>query len=144
MKLKQATALATLVAFFSITSPLLAQQRRYRLVDPGTFGGPGSTFNLPRAYAQVLNSGGTVVGWEDNTEPDPVGFTQAGLAAHAVQWRKGVLSDLGTLPGDLSSYANWASANGLVTGASTGRETDPLILGFPRSRAVLWNNGRII
>src|SRR5438067_746257 len=135
MKLKQATALATLVAFFSIASPLLAQQRRYRLVDPGTFGGPGSTFNLPRAYSQVLNSGGTVVGWADTTEPDPVGFTQDGLAAHAFQWRKGVLSDLGTLPGDLSSFANWVSANGLITGASSGTQTDPLIPGLPRFRA---------
>ena len=69
-------------------------------------------------------------------QPDP--FVQ-----HAFQWRKGALTDLGTLPGGVASVANWINAMGDIAGASDNGLIDP-VLGCPAASAVLWRDGQVI
>jgi probable HAF family extracellular repeat protein len=61
---------------------------------------------------------------------------------HAFQWRDGVLTDLGALPGVNSSGAFWTSNSGLAVGFSENGSVDPL-LGTSAIHAVLWGEGRI-
>src|SRR5713101_1457657 len=68
------------------------------------------------------------------------------MVGHAVQWRGGTLTDLGTLPGtgDLNSAPTWISTNGLIAGLSENGQIDPMVPGFPELHAVLWKHGKII
>jgi probable HAF family extracellular repeat protein len=130
----------------------------YKLIEPETFGGPGSRMNgfvySTISSVQDLNNAGTVTGWADTSMPDPYqsSSNQYGnfcfdgdcYVSHAFQLRNSVVIDLGTLPGGLSSATSWISANGLIAGASQNGETDPLDPGYPEDRAVLWRNGNII
>src|SRR5215470_10541822 len=86
------------------------QHHRYQLVDIGTLGGPNSY--LTGAFfegqpSQSLSAGGTFAGEADTAIPDPYDFcfNFDCMVGHAVQWRKGSITDLGTLPGagDFSS-----------------------------------------
>lgn len=134
------------------------KHHHYILMAPDTFGGPGSRLN-GFVYSTVssirdLNNSGAVIGWADTSMPDPYQsssnqygnfcFDGGCYISHAFQLRNGVVTDLGTLPGGLSSATSWISANGLIAGASQNGETDPLDPGYPEDRAVLWRNGRII
>jgi probable HAF family extracellular repeat protein len=117
----------------------------YRLVDLGTFGGPASYFS--NGFDSILNNQGVAVGWADTYTPDPFPpfcFSQDCFVSHAFQTRNGVVTDLGVLPGGLSSQALWITANGLITGNSQNGQIDPLFSGFPENRAVLWQNGTIV
>ncbi len=140
----------------------------YKLIDLGTFGGPQSYINGFEYHGavQTLNNAGTLTGWADTSMVDPFcmsgnafgnfcfNFDQPpecfgaigcpGHVSHAFEWRDGVRTDLGALPGGLSSATAWISANGLIAGTSQNGETDPLDPGFPDDRAVLWRNGKII
>lgn len=121
----------------------------YKYVDIGTFGGPNVSLPIePRA--QILNNSGVVIGQADTPAPNPyypndnqTFFGVDANVAHALQWREGVLADLGTLPGGVNSLAVWINQSGLVGGLSENGEMDPL-LGVPRSIAVLWVNGKIV
>jgi hypothetical protein len=64
--------------------------------------------------------------------------------SHAFQWRNGVRTDLGALPGGFSSASTSISSSGLIAGFSQNGEIDPLVSGFPEARAVLWNHGEIV
>jgi len=142
--------------------PLFGQEHtkhhRYKLIEPATFGGPGSRMNgfvySTFSSIQDLNNAGTLTGWADTSMQDPYQFTGNAVetnfcfegdcyVTHAFQWQNGVRSDLGALPGGLSSATSWVSANGLIAGTSQNGETDPLDPGFPEVRAVLWRNGKI-
>jgi probable HAF family extracellular repeat protein len=140
----------------------------YKLIDIGTFGGPQSYLNGFEYHGavQTLNNAGTLTGWADTSMLDPncllgnafgnfcFNFDQPsscfgaigcpGFVSHAFQWRDGVKTDLGALPGGLNSATAWISANGLIAGTSQNGETDPLDPGFPEDQAVLWKNGNII
>jgi probable HAF family extracellular repeat protein len=65
------------------------------------------------------------------------------FVTHAFQFRNGIKTDLGMLPGGASSAAFWINAKGWITGNSENGETDPLIAGLPEVRAVLWKGGKI-
>jgi len=147
------STLAALLAV-AIVTPLAAQQQadkhhkyKYKVIDLGTFGGPQSYVNIPDdSYARVLNNHGRVTGWADTSTPDPYPgfcFDEDCFVAHAFQWRNGVRTDLGTLPGGASSQSNWISESGLIAGLSENGAIDPLIPGFPELRAVLWEHGKI-
>src|SRR5437867_6222998 len=69
-----------------------AQHSRYKLIDLGTFGGPGSRLE---GDSKVLNNAGTVVGDADTSNPG---------VQHAFRWQNGVLTDLGVLPGGSFSH----------------------------------------
>lgn len=123
------------------------QPHHYQLVDMGTFGGPQSYFNAGSGnefpnFAQVLNSGGTVAGYANTNTPDPFGpnfcFNDDCYVSHTFQWKNGVRTDLGVLPGGASSAANWIGGSGLIAGLSGG--SGDCVANF---RAVLWEDGSI-
>ena len=134
------------------------QHLHYRLIDLGTFGGPSSylaTTNMvtgPGAINRVLNNRGTVVGWADTSALDPFGSSILGcfnlppdcFLPHALQWQKGVLTDLGVFHGGDASDALWISDTGLIAGQARNGLVDPLIPGWAEIRAVLWKEGKAI
>jgi probable HAF family extracellular repeat protein len=121
----------------------------YAVIDMGTFGGPRSYVSgfIFMGPTQNLNNRGTLSGWSNTAAPDPYPdfcFNGDCYVSHAFRRQDGAITDLGVLPGGSSSATSWASANGLIVGASQNGETDPLLAGFPEDRAVLWQNGSII
>src|SRR5437667_11038331 len=100
---------------------LSAQHTRYQLIDLGTLGGPMSVVG---AFTRSVNNRGTVTASADTSTPDPYApncsvvnpYFEDCLVQHAFLWQKGVLTDLGALPGINSSVGNWISANGLIVG----------------------------
>jgi probable HAF family extracellular repeat protein len=116
---------------------------RYKLVDLGTFGGPSST---SEDFAQTVNNHGTAVGAADTAIPDPFApncSSPSCFVQHAFQWKNGVMTDLGALPGGGSSLAIWINDLGQVVGLSQNGLIDPLS-GAPQSLAVLWQDGQIV
>jgi uncharacterized membrane protein len=89
------------------------------------------------------------VGFADTAAPDPNSanpvfcYVLDCFVTHAYEWRNGVKTDLGVLPGGASSAAFWINSNGLIAGNSQNGETDPVIPGLPEVRAVTWKNGHI-
>jgi probable HAF family extracellular repeat protein len=143
-------ALALLFAALALPGRLAAQQNHkfhhYKLIDMGTLGGPNSSVV---EATRVLNNQGASVGQADTSTPDP-NYPNCPIPVlpcdpfieHAFQWTRGVLTDLGALPGDNSSLPFWISGNGLIAGISENRLIDPM-LGVPEIHAVLWRNGQI-
>ena len=128
------------LAVLSGAEQLTAQTLRYRLIDLGTLGGPNSTEG---PQAPIVTETGSVVGVADTSIPDPLCFSDC-FIGHAFRWKKGILSDLGTLPGGSRSDAIWANRLGLIVGTSENGLINPLV-GVPENRAVLWQkDGRII
>jgi probable HAF family extracellular repeat protein len=130
------------------------EHHRYKLVDIGTFGGPVNYLQNDFSGAGLgvsasLDNLGAVVGAADTSTPDPnyghgSGFFPLDpLIMHAFQWQKGVLTDLGALPGGNNSFTTWISPNGLIAGFSENGVIDPYF-GLPQVNAVLWKNGKII
>ena len=121
-----------------------ASRRHYILQDFGTLGGPSSFVGF---LSTVVNDRGTVVGGSDTPVPDPYApncFEPPNcFVFHAIQWQKGVLTDLGALPGLNSSFAVAINEPGWAAGQSQNGEIDAL-LGLPVTKAVLWKNGRIV
>jgi probable HAF family extracellular repeat protein len=105
---------------------------RYKLIDLGTFGGPNSAETIEFPF---INDTGTVVGFADTAIPDPT--NPEGFFFHAFRWQRGILTDLGTLPDGLGSFAIWSNNRGQVVGLSGNGLIDPL-LGAPEGRGVLW------
>lgn len=94
---------------------------------------------IPFVMPSSVNNAGTVVGWGLATV-DFEGRSYVGI--HAVQWKAGATSDLGTLPGHNRSDAYAITNSGLVIGASSiwdgGMDSccDDI-------RPVIWKNGAI-
>jgi len=131
-----------------------AEHHRYKFVDVGTFGGPVNYLENDftggaGGVSGVLNNRGTVAGAADTSTPDPSfghgsGFFPSDpLIMHAFQWQKGVITDMGALPGGNNSIATWISANGLIAGFSENGVIDPQA-GITQVNAVLWKDGEII
>src|SRR6266705_5198992 len=129
MKPRTLTCITAITVFAALAIPVrLAAQGhiRYKVVDVGTLGGPNSS--LPGSFfegiaTESLSGAGTFAGQADTATPDPFApncFNPDCLVSHAIQWRDGVLTDLGALPGpgDLSSITSWMSTNGLIAGFS--------------------------
>jgi probable HAF family extracellular repeat protein len=111
---------------------------QYRLIDLGTLGGPSSNVT---STERILNNHGTVACSADTPLPDP--NNPGGFIIHSCQWRNGVLTDLGSLPGGNNSDANAINNRGLIIGWSENGVIDPL-LGIPEVEAVAYKNGGII
>jgi probable HAF family extracellular repeat protein len=125
---------------------LKKEHHRYILKDLGTFGGPNSYTNGP--LDPTLNNSGIFAGEAETDIPDPYAPNCQDppcLVQHALEWRNGVVIDMGTLPGvNLSSGASWVSSNGTIVGTSENGLIDPLT-GMPENRAVLWRkDGQIV
>lgn len=149
------TALVFAIAFASSFGSFAQEPRavssirkhaRYKLVDLGTFGGPLST--LVFFQPGVINRAGTVVGGADTGNPDPYApncyfFTPNCVVHHAFQWKRGIMTDLGSLSGtNNSSFAWWVNDRGWVAGGAENGAIDP-IAGVPEANAVLWKDGQI-
>lgn len=143
-----------LLTLLALSIQLAAQDKQdhhhkhhhYQLIDIGTFGGPNTNFVTQGVGAQVVNSRGVVTGSADTSILDPNApncLNPDCFISHAFKWRKGLLTDLGALPGVNSSFGSWITANGLVAGESGNGEIDPLT-GGPEQRAVLWKAGQIV
>lgn len=165
MKLKTLTGVTAIALFAALANPVrlaaqekseqLVQQQhknlRYKLVDIGTFGGPVSTIDgdngATGASAQFLNNQGVIGGTADTSAIDPNApncFNNDCFVAHSFRWQKGKLTDLGTLPGGLSSDVKAISGNGLIAGQSQIGVMDSLNPGFPEFHPALWQNGKVI
>jgi probable HAF family extracellular repeat protein len=129
------------------------KERRYRLVDVGTFGGPESFINAPVNGGTPANLRGTAVGGSATAVPSPpnsISFFCGGLDGivpfifHAFEWREGEVIDLGALPPAVNNCSNAQSVNeaGEIVGASENGLVDS-VSGVNQSRAVLWKNGEI-
>jgi probable HAF family extracellular repeat protein len=152
-KLAIAAALTTLALALAggpahATAQAGAASYPYRLVDPGTFGGPQSFLNLP---AVPLTAQGALLGTADTAIPDAdypnfnpfmVGFPDPYLV-HSFEWRDGHLTDLGALPGNNSSAVFEVNGSGVGVGMSETAVTDPYT-GWPADNAVMFTNGRVI
>ena len=115
----------------------------YKLIDLGTFGGPGGL--IPNPSFPVLNRHGALVGASDTSFADPFDpncFFDCYID-HGWVWRDGILTDLGTLPGGASSIPVSINARGQVAGQSQNGAIDTLT-GWPEARAVVWEHGETI
>ena len=118
----------TLLATLAISVGAAAQNKttqqssprhhQYKVVDLGTLGGPSSTVT---GFSHALTARGTVVGGADTPDANPnpgcLNNAQGGSDCnvnHAFLWRKGILTDLGTLPGGVNSFPQGANSNGWV------------------------------
>ena len=145
MKMNSAVHLA-LFAVLAIPLGVQAQQaakpKMYKVIDVGTFGGPNTSLSLP----PILNNRGAAVGQADTNLPDPFspncmqGDCFLGLA---FEWQNGKLTNLGGLAPGVDSYAFSINSTGQIVGVSENGAIDPLT-GFPETRGVLWENGKII
>src|SRR5437763_1597238 len=131
----------------SLTPTTSAKEIRYKLIDLRTLGGPISYGSPNGSGFRILNDSGMVASYADLAVPDPnasFGCYDADcFQAHAFQWKNGVISDLGALPGNNNSAAASINSRGWATGQSQSSTIDP-VLGFPEFRAVLWKNGQIM
>jgi uncharacterized membrane protein len=119
------------------------QYHHYQLIEPSTFGGPWTGLQNPgNPRAGILNNRGTLVGTASTPAWDPYCGCNAG---DAFQYKDGVTTDLGRVPGGIDSQANWISGNGLIAGLGDDGVPDPLA-GFPipHLHGLLWKNGSMI
>jgi probable HAF family extracellular repeat protein len=142
----------TLIAVLAIPTRVAAQGHHaapypYLAIDLGTFGGPNANFDTP---GQPLTNQGTVLGIADTSLPDPnyaqrnpyFGL-QDSYVSHLFAWHKGVLTDLGALPGMNVSGAYVVNAHGEAAGQSENGVIDPR-LGYTEVTAVVWQNRHIL
>jgi probable HAF family extracellular repeat protein len=149
-----------LLAALCLPSQLFAQppavHHHYKLIVIETRG--LSIYNTPvttgggaTEFSQVLNNRGSLVGGVNTPLINTGGYPNNCFNVqqpidcyiqHAFVWQNGQLTDLGTLPGGLGSFAFFISDNGLIAGASENGAIDP-VANTPETHAVLWSNGRL-
>jgi probable HAF family extracellular repeat protein len=127
----------------STTQEPKVAHHHYKLVDMGTLGGPNSSLNWPSG--RNINSSGTAISEAETAIGDPFApnCLQSCLIDRGLQWKDGVSTDMGSLPGLGSfSFPYWINDRGDAVGSSTNGLVDPLT-GYPQLRGVLWKNGKI-
>lgn len=156
MKLRTVACQMTIAALTALAIPICVaaqesqsavqrsegQHHRYKLVDIGTFGGPNSYFTF---ITQTLNPHGSATGFADtSTALNPPFCLVDCFASHAFVWKDGVVTDLGSLPGETGfSGPNGINARGVVAGSSFNGRFDPA-LGLPYFEAVVFRDGQVI
>lgn len=112
-------ALAAIATAAALTTPATAAPRQYTVTDLGTLGGLS-------AEVYDLNDKGVAVGRSLTADGE----------LHAFSWKKGKLTDLGTLPGGHYAEAHGINESGVIAGTALDAAGE--------SRAVIWRQGRII
>jgi probable HAF family extracellular repeat protein len=138
------TALVLSSACPSYSQQSRVRHHRYRLIVVGTFGGPNSEYNVGTDIIRSID--GAFVGGANTPTPDPAApncFDAACFSLHAFEWRDGHVTDLGVLPGGLSSYPNAINIHGVVVGQSQNGATD-LDSGISAWVPTVWKDGRAI
>jgi probable HAF family extracellular repeat protein len=142
-------AAAVLFAIMAISPQLAAQDERakhhhYKLIDVGTFGGPGGGIENPASPS--LNNRGMLVGVSDSSIPDPFSpdcfldcFVDLGFLV-----QNGLVTALDPLPSGvgLSTFAYAINDRGWIVGQSQNGAVDSST-GWPESPAVIWKQGHI-
>jgi hypothetical protein len=115
----------------------MAEHHHYKLIDVGTFGGPGSGIT---GFASSLNQNGMLVGVSYTAAPDPFApnycflncYVDLGFVLH-----DGVVTPLGPLPSGagLSSFAYAINGRGQIVGQAQNGAIDEST-GWPETRAV--------
>lgn len=157
MKFKMLAYISGILVVAALTIPArlaAQQQRKYKLIDIGTFGGPNSYVNPTPVFGapNQINRNETTVGGAGTSlpiAPSNNPFICGGFDGvvpfvnHALEWQNGVTTDLGTLAGPgICSVATSINANGVIAGQSENGVIDP-VLGVGEVRAVVWSNGVI-
>jgi probable HAF family extracellular repeat protein len=134
----------------TFTTHLLAQESamrnypHYRVIDPGTLGGPNSHIALG---GRPFNNAGVLTVSADTPDTDPYSpdgcFNGDCKVTHTAQWKKGELKDLGVIGDGPNSESNWITENGFIAGDSQDGLLDPLV-GFWEQRGVVWMHDRLI
>jgi probable HAF family extracellular repeat protein len=119
-----------------------AQHHHYKVIEIGTFGGPGSYFLF--ITGRVLNNHGVSTGWADTpTALNPPLCLNDCFVTHTFTWKDGIVVDLGALPGIEASFPNDINGRGVVAGISLNGGSDPVI-GVPYFDAVVFKDGQVI
>jgi probable HAF family extracellular repeat protein len=119
----------------------------YKLIDLGTFGGPGS-FVAIEPGENIINGSGLVVGSADISvlTPEPNCYSPNlnpdCYISHAFRSNGNELKDLGTLSGGNDSFAAAINQAGQIAGLSENDMIDPTT-GNPEFHAVLWEHDKI-
>jgi probable HAF family extracellular repeat protein len=96
---------------------------------------------LPGANSSGANwiaDGGLSAGFSETVDTDPlVGSREA----HAVLWKNGEITDLGTLEGGYESVAFAVNSRGQVAGAAFNTVPDPFSFLGTQQRVFLWEDG---
>ncbi len=153
MNSQKCTRIIALMLFTAVEIPLqlAAQdkqdhhhlQHHYKVIDMGTFGGPGGGISNPSSPA--LNRRGALVGVSDTSVPDPFApncFNPECFVWHSFLSRNGALTELMSLPGGASNFAASINDHGQITGESQNGAIDP-VTGYPEADAVIWRDGQI-
>jgi probable HAF family extracellular repeat protein len=150
MKSRKLICAAAVTFAVLATSPQLAAQdghakhHHYKLIDVGTFGGPGGGIENPASPS--LNNRGMLVGVSDTSTPDPFApdcffdcFVDLGFLV-----QNGLVTALDPLPSGagLSTFAYAINDFGWIVGQSQNGAVDPST-GWPESPAVIWKQGHI-
>jgi probable HAF family extracellular repeat protein len=145
LHLARLTASAVFIAL-TIPVPVVAQHHHYKLIDIGTLGGPIGYGSVNGDGFRLLNNSGAITGTADTPFPDPNAaygcYDLDCYQGHAYVWKDGVMTDLGTLPGNSNSAGGSINSHGWITGQSQSSVIDPN-LGVPELRPVLWGHNRI-
>ena len=149
MRLKSVFAIALVVIAYALSLTAqtasggqLRPHHHYKLIDVGTFGGPGGGIVYPSS--RILNSSGEVIGASDTGIPDPFA-PNCFLDCYVLNgwiWQDGVRTNLGTLPGGASSVPSAINAYGVIVGQAQNGTVDSLT-GWPETDAVLWEHGQV-
>ena len=144
----------TLFAAMAIPASVMAQSaatansptpfHHYKLFDMGTLGGPNS-FSAWNG-GNSINSSGTAIAEADTAFADPYApfCLQGCLVDHGLQWKNGVVTDMGTLgSASNTSFPSWINDRGASVGLSNNGLYDPLT-GYPEFRATLWKDGKVL
>lgn len=118
------------------SQPEINKHAHYKVIDIGTLGGPtnGLTFG-----ARIINRQGALAGGADTSIFNPVCGCNF---SHAVEWKSGKLTDLGTLPDGGNSFAGAINSRGILAGTSENGTVDPAT-GLNVFKAVTWQNSGI-
>jgi hypothetical protein len=141
-----AITFTVLAISFQLAAQENAKHHHYKLIDVGTFGGPGGGICNPSCPS--INNQGALVGVSATSIPDPFApnmcffdcFVSLGFVV-----QDSVVTPLPPLPSGagLSNVAISINARGWITGQAQNGFLDPSTGGWPEARAVLWRDGGI-